>query len=327
MLSKSYTAAVIGLGRIGLGYDLSSGTDDVLTHTKAFMLHDGFELVAGCDPLEVNRENFTAFCGMPAYQDMSAMLTKHRPQVIAVCVPTASHLPVIRQILDEAPPELIICEKPIAPNSDAGQAIVDLCKRYGVKLAVNYMRRYDPVAAYIKELIWSGELGEVYKGVLFYSKGLLHNGSHYLDLLIDWLGPVLACQIVHPGPAQTLAGPEPDVEFMFENGCRLLALAGREECFSVMELDLIGTKGRIRYADLGNTLELWEVGEDPMFPGYRILNKRQPAVQPDLSKYQLHVARIVHYCLTTGTVLPTTGESALQVLKICLDVESRLKNS
>lgn len=318
-----YTAAVVGLGRIGLGYDLTSGEGEVLTHTRAFLKHPGFRLVAGVDPEEANRLAFERFSSTPSYASVSELLAAHRPQVVAVGVPTELHLPVIERILDASPEtKLILCEKPLAKDVEAGRKIISCCEERGVALAVNYMRRYDPAVRRLRTMLNEGELGDIYKGTLFYSKGLLHNGSHYIDLLIDWLGPVVAHQVLDPGPTTTFAGPEPDVIFTFRNGCRVFVLAGRESCYSMMELELVGTKGRVRYGNLGNSIELWTVVEDPTFPGYRILSEKSFPTPPDLLRYQYNVADALHAYLADGTPLPTTGVSALEALTACLAAEA-----
>lgn len=318
-----YTAAIIGLGRIGLGYDLGSGPEEVLSHSKAFQRHPGFELVGGADPDAVNRAAFEQFTGVKAWTDTADMLARLRPQVIAVASPTNSHLAMVELAVAHGP-LAILCEKPLAATMEEGQRMVALCRQAGVLLGVNYMRRFDPAVQAVGREVKAGLLGEVYKGTLWYSKGLLHNGSHYLDLLLDWLGSVADFDIMDPGPTQTLAGPEPDVVFRFSSGCRLYALAAREERYSLIDLDLVGTSGRLRYSNLGARLERWTTQEDPMFPGYTILGEVANAPQPDLGRYQWHVAEGLFQALAHGIPLPSTAVNGLSVLSLCDGVRARI---
>jgi predicted dehydrogenase len=320
-----YTAAIIGLGRIGLGYDLSSGAEEILSHSKAFMHHPGFELVGGVDPDGVKRAAFEQFTGVKAWTDVADMLDRLRPQVVAVASPTHSHMAMVELAVAHGP-LAILCEKPLATMADEGQRMVDLCRQTGVLLGVNYMRRFDPALQAMGRELRAGLLGEVYKGTLWYSKGLLHNGSHYLDLLLDWLGPLEDFDILDPGPTQTLAGPEPDVVFRFASGCRLYALAAREERYSLIDLDLVGTSGRLRYANLGATLERWTTREDPMFPGYTILDKVADVAQPDLGRYQWHVAEGLFQALAHGIPLPSTAVNGLLVLSLCDGVRAKISS-
>lgn len=318
-----FTAAVIGLGRIGLGYDLTSGPEEIFSHSKAFLKHPGFELVGGADPDEGNRVAFERYSGEKAWQGAEDMLAELRPQVVAVASPTASHLSMVELAL-ASKPLAILCEKPLATTEPEGRRIIDLCKQAGVLLGVNYMRRFDPSLRAIGRELRDGAFGEVFKGTLWYSKGLLHNGSHYLDLLLDWLGPVAGFDILDPGPSVTLAGPEPDVVFRFESGCRVYALAAREENYSLIDLDLVGTRGRLRYADQGATLERWATREDPMFPGYTILERAASVPQPDMGRYQWHVVESLYQALAKGHAGPFSAVNGLSVLSLCSKVADRI---
>lgn len=320
-----YTAVVIGLGRIGLGYDLTSGPDEIFSHTKAFLRHPGFELLGGADPDAGNRAAFERYSGKKAWQVAKEMLAELRPQIVAVASPTASHLPMVELAL-ACKPLAILCEKPLAATEPEGRRIVDLCRQAGVLLGVNYMRRFDPSLQAIGRDLRGGAFGEVFKGVLWYSKGLLHNGSHYLDLLLDWLGPVAGFDILDPGPSVMLAGPEPDVVFRFESGCRVYALAAREENYSLIDLDLVGSRGRLRYANLGATLERWVTLEDPMFPGYTILDRATEVPQPDWGRYQWHVVESLFQALAKGNPGPFSAVNGLPVLSLCSKVTDRISS-
>lgn len=56
----------------------------------------------------------------------------------------------------------ILCEKPIAPNVEDAQAIVNVCKRARVGLGTAFPCRYSAPLIAVKEIIDSGEYGEIY---------------------------------------------------------------------------------------------------------------------------------------------------------------------
>ena len=52
-----FTAAVVGLGQVGQGYDYNSPDDSViLTHSTALKFHPRFESIGGVDQDPVQRE-------------------------------------------------------------------------------------------------------------------------------------------------------------------------------------------------------------------------------------------------------------------------------
>ena len=55
----------------------------------------------------------------------------------------------------------ILCEKPLALNSEQAQEMVNVCKENNVLLAVNYVHRYHPLVIKAKELIVNQKLGKL----------------------------------------------------------------------------------------------------------------------------------------------------------------------
>ena len=55
---------------------------------------------------------------------------------------------------------------------------------------MNYTRRFVPEIRSIREAIKSGNYGAFLTGTGYYGKGLLHNGSHMVDLLQFLVGEV-----------------------------------------------------------------------------------------------------------------------------------------
>ncbi len=55
----------------------------------------------------------------------------------------------------------ILCEKPLALNSQEAEAMVQACKNNNVYLAVNYVYRFHPLVAKAKELITNQMLGKL----------------------------------------------------------------------------------------------------------------------------------------------------------------------
>lgn len=303
---KRFSAAVIGLGRIGQGYDYdASGARQVLTHAQAFAAHPAFELVGAVDPLAAERERFARKFAAPAYPDLAGLLAERQPEVYALAVPTALHARLLPQLL-AARPRAVVCEKPLAATLPEGRAMVAAARTVGCSLLVNYIRRFEPGTRALGRALRAGELGEVHKAVAWYSKGLRHSGSHMVDLLCFLLGPAASVEAALPGRAWEGVDPEPDAVLRFGD-CRVALLAAREECFSLHALELVGTRGMARYADGGEQIVC-----------------RGVAIASDMARYQLHVAEALAAHLQHGTPLASDGESALATLAIIEDIVARL---
>ncbi|MDD5176140.1 MAG: Gfo/Idh/MocA family oxidoreductase [Sterolibacterium sp.] len=313
-----WRSAVVGLGRIGMGYDFDQPifTDDtVLTHAAAFAAHPEFDLVGGVDPDIGKRGAFTRKYGVPAFADINGLIAASAPQVLALAIPTAGHGAALKQALT-AQPRLVICEKPLASDLATAQAMVDSAERKSVTLLVNYMRRFDPGIAEARTLIRDGSLGTIFKGTVWYSKGLINNGSHFLDLLAYLLGDATGkAQIISAGIPLADNDPQPDFKITFGN-TEIVFLAAREECYSLGEIDLLGSAGRLTLRDFGQRIETRLKVADPQFPGYHTLETEGRQIKSGLARYQWHVvSAAADWLANRRSDLPSTGVTALATQK------------
>jgi predicted dehydrogenase len=101
-----------------------------------------------------------------------------------------------------------------------------------------------------------------------YSGGLVHNGSHWIDH-VRWLVGEIATLETLPAAGNDAASP--DVRLTFESGAHgaLHACDARE--YAVFETDVVGTRGRVRFIELGHRIEYLAVGDSPYYSGYRNL--------------------------------------------------------
>ena len=76
--------------------------------------------------------------------------------------------------------------------------MIEMCNKNNVKLFVNYIRRSEPSVIQIKKMIEDRIIEAPVRAVAWYSKGLLNNGSHMLNLLEYWLGDVTGFAVIDP---------------------------------------------------------------------------------------------------------------------------------
>jgi predicted dehydrogenase len=306
---QAYTAVVIGLGKIGMGYDMQlDNRDYVLSHVRALQFHRDFFLVAAVDPDPKLRQDFTALIGQPAYARIDDLLAQHRPEIIVVASPTSSHRKVLDSVLDCYHPRVILCEKPLAVTADDAKGMVAACREAGVPLLVNFIRRADPGVQEARRRIVDGSMRGPFKGVAWYSKGVLHNGSHFVDLLSYWLGPIRSFRLITMGRSIGENDAEPDFELDYEMGT-VIFCAVREEDFSHYTVEIVARNGRMRYERGGELL--WQgVEDDANLAGYRRLSATTETFANDTNKYQLHVAEQLSRALRGKSHALCDGEQA-----------------
>lgn len=306
---------LVGLGQIGVGYDLQLDEASVYSHARAFDRHPAYRLAAGVDGQEANRAVFTRHYGAPAYATVEeALAAGVAVDLLVIAVPTAAHGAVLRSVLAVRTPRAVLCEKPLADSVDEARDMVEQCAARGVALYVNYMRRSDSAVIEVARRLHSGAIEGPLKGVCWYSKGLRHNGSHFVNLLEAWLGPLRGHTLIAAGRAWHEDDAEPDVQLQFDKGSVTL-LAAREEAFSHYTIELVAGNGRLRY-EQGGRLVLWQPAEAGALAGYRTLAPQAQELANGMQRYQWHVAEQLAEALAGRPHVLCDGAAALATLEL-----------
>lgn len=307
-----------------MGYDFNTNDPSVVsTHARAFTNHADFELAGGVDPNVDACKKFQQRYGGWAGTDLPQGLRTVNPDVVVVASPTQYHAEAVQMALKCARPKLILCEKPLSYSLEDAYAMVASCREAGCLLYVNYLRRVEPGVQEVKHRLQSGTIASPLKGVLWYTKGLLHNGSHFSNLLEFWLGPVEKFSVINTGHRFGQYDFKPDVQVRFTAG-DVTFLAAPEEHFSHHEIQLIAPNGRLYYA-LGGEEIFWQgVARDPDFPEYTVLSLARESIATESEKLQWHVTDQVSACLRGQSSSLCSGDDALRTLESILEVKAAL---
>lgn len=320
----TFGALVVGLGQIGMCYDLALDPDKlILTHSRAFQQHPEFRLLGGVDPDPERRRLFEDHYGSPAYADIETAVKCQQPDIVSVSVPTPRHLEAVRSILQSGPPAAILCEKPLSYELEEARVMLEVCADRGCRLYANYIRRSDPGVLEVKRRLEDRRIACPVKGVAWYSKGLFHNGSHFLNLLQYWLGDVQAFRVVEPGRLLDGLDPEPDLVVSFANGT-IYFVAAQEEHFSHYTVELIAPNGRLRYEQGGARISWQATAKDAACAGYTVLNATEEIIQTDLGRIQWHVADQLAASLQGREARICTGVDALRTLESLTAIRASL---
>lgn len=152
-----------------------------------------------------------AFGVSGVYDDWREMLDKHSVDLVGIATPTIHHAPMALAALDAG--AHVICEKPMAMNSDEAQAMLDKAEALGRVHMIGHELRFNPTRRKIRQLIADGYIGDVrhvnivnisatwgdpasrpagdWWSMADMGGGRLGaNGSHQIDLLRFWLGDI-----------------------------------------------------------------------------------------------------------------------------------------
>ncbi len=266
-----WRAALIGCGKIGSEFADDPRAKGIQSHAQAYAASPQMELTGVCDADPAKAQACGARWKVKnTYTDPARLLAEQRPQIVSICTPDATHFAIARQVLNSPGVAGILLEKPLAMTLEEASQLVQLAREKNVKLAINYSRRYAASHRQLRQFIQSGQLGAIQNIHGSYTKGLLHNGTHWFDLVRFLIGEVKTVwgqdQLGEKSPDPTL-----DARLELARGATAYLQGCDATAFTVFEYVITGTRGRVRVSNGGDTFEFFTVADDPNFSGYRIL--------------------------------------------------------
>ncbi len=145
-MSKNYTVALFGAGRIGN------------VHARNVFDHAETTLKYVIDPVEGPARDLAARCGA-THVDEATALSDRTVDAIVVCSLTSTHAELIEKGLKAG--KAVFCEKPIDLSIDRVAACLESIKDCPPPLFVAFNRRFDPGVAEMRRRIEAGDIGEL----------------------------------------------------------------------------------------------------------------------------------------------------------------------
>jgi len=214
---KRYRVAQVGVGSRGK------------IHANAFLeLPDRFELVVLCD---LGREKLETYADSRdlspdiLYADAKKMLDEIRPDVFCFVTQPDLRLPMV-ELAGKYGVKGLAFEKPMATSLREAWAITKLCRKNNIKAVVSHQHKYLTSLQKMKEIVDSGDIGQVIYVNATCQAWLAQLGTHYMDYILwanngsraKWaVGHVHGKELLndhHPSPNYTMGHVE------FENGVR-----------------------------------------------------------------------------------------------------------
>lgn len=311
-----YRAAIIGCGKIGSEFADDPRIKDIFSHGGAYDSCPDTTLVAVCDSDLEKAEKCGHRWGVKdVYTDFQRMVEESKPDIVSVCTPDATHYQIIRDVMEYDCIRAIFAEKPLALNLSEAKELVRFVHEKKIILSVNYFRRYAPnhreLCLFLQD---KSNIGEIQTVSGYYTKGILHNGSHWLDLARFLVGEIQSVQ-GFPGAQINTDDPTVSAYLLFNNGASGFLFGCDEKKFDIFEMDIIGTMGRIRIIDSGHTIEKYRIDDDPNYSGYKAFatGTRNSGGMTDSL---LHAVEDIVKCLETGREPICSGLDGLEALRI-----------
>jgi predicted dehydrogenase len=193
--------AVAGCGHIGK------------RHAEMITRDEGAGLSVLCD-IRPREELGLEDYDVPFFPDFDALLSARLPaDVISICTPNGLHAPMAVKAMEAG--YHVIIEKPLALTLADAEKIVYTSLKYRKQVFCVMQNRYSPPSVWIKEMITSGRLGDIYMVQLncywnrdgrYYKPGGWHGSaaldggtlftqfSHFIDIMYWLFGDICNIQ-------------------------------------------------------------------------------------------------------------------------------------
>lgn len=315
---------IVGCGRIAGGYDEAGSPERVLSHAGAYRRHPGFEMVACVERDAERRKAFMAHWNIPhGFADLASCFDARLGiEVASLCLPTEAHAAALARLL-ELPLRAVLCEKPLTDDVAENRRLVEAYEAAGRLLAVNYMRRWDPDLRALAHDLRSGRWGEVRAAVGYYSKGLLNNGSHMVDLVDLLIGPARLCTTLSSRVDWREDDPSIDVALACD-GVPVYLIAGDSRDYTLFELEIVAERGVISIEDSGCVIRTRAATDSDRYPGQRHLGPERQS-PTGLERGMMAVIDNLHSAITMGEPLACDGRQALAVEGLCAEIRAAQK--
>ena len=124
---------------------------------------DKCDMVAFCDTKIERAEKAAAEYGVEGakvYSDYKELLKDPEIDVVHVCTPNVMHCPITCAAFEAG--KHVMCEKPMAHNTEAAQKMMDAWKASGKKFTIGYQNRFRADTQMLHKACEADEFGEIY---------------------------------------------------------------------------------------------------------------------------------------------------------------------
>jgi len=264
-------AGIIGCGDIAGGYDQKKSEDGVFSHAGAYRSDARLDIVAAFDVDHKKLENFCSFWDIGIACHSLEEILSQQLDIISLCTPDDTHERMLEMIVASGCCQHIWCEKPLTTSAEGAKRVIRQAIIKGVSLWLTNQRRWEPAHLELKKGLAAGVIGEIVHITAYYVKGITHIGCTAIDTIRFLCGEVAWVAALPPFRGGSY-GEDPSLRGVLglESGATasLIGCDLRKYVYSLFEIDIVGTHGRIRIENNGDKIMVYGLKSYIHYPGF-----------------------------------------------------------
>lgn len=324
---KVYNVLIVGAGSIGAmkddKYDYPGG-NNILTIAHAADAHPKTQLVQIIDS---NKERLIQATKKWNCAGSLNIKSSYECPIVAVCTPTESHHDVIKQVIKNIKGvKVILAEKPFCSNIKQAKQIKKLCEKNNIVLLIDYIRNYDPGHQLLASKIWEGAFGVIYNVTVQYTRGMIHEACHAINLMNVFFGKCKSIQIPNKKALIDRDKNDPTrmVVFNYEQCPNVVFMPVGGRAYSIFEITIMTEKGKIVITDHGKRIDWYGRVPEPTYGSYDTITDKPIRTKTELTQaLSYYVGTAVNAIELPDFANPCSVDDALEVHHI-LEVYKKL---
>src|SRR5215208_85808 len=278
---------------------------------------------------------------LPTVDDFQDVLTDEGVEAVAIATPVGTHGELATAALEAG--KHVFIEKPLAGSLAEAQSLISLARERSLVLMPGHTFLYSPPVNMIRDLIRSGELGDIY----FISSSRVNLGIHQSDVSIVWdLGPhdfSILRYWLHDLPDRVSAVSRScilpgvaDVAFVsleYPSGTLAHAEMSWLSPSKLRRTTIVGSERMVVYDDASTEpVRIFDAGVVPSDPAtfgeYRLTYRTGSIVSPRVEATEPLALELEDFCraVRTGSEPRSSTEIGYDVIRMVEAVEGSLEN-
>lgn len=317
------------LGIIGIGH---LGT----FHLKVCKNIEEIELIGIFDLDPQRTKRAAQEFGVNPFFSLEELLSQ--VQAVSIVVPTSEHFTVARTCLEHGCH--LFLEKPITATVEQAETLIALAKKYGLKLQVGHIERFNPAFLALDSMELNPMFIETHRLSQFNPRGtdvsvILDLMIHDLDIILNLVKAPLtqidACGVSVVSPGEDIA----NVRLSFANGCVANLTASRISVKKMRKMRIFQPNQYLALDFLKQEVEIFKLSKQKEQNGLKItqigigeqkkdifyLKPPVPAINPLQEELKSFAQSIL-----LDQPVRVSGEEGLRNLKIATEIINQLKS-
>jgi predicted dehydrogenase len=255
----------IGIAAVGYGYWGPNVVRNIAERPE-------FRLVGLCERDDSRAQDFSnRYPDVRVERDLDELLLDPRIQAVSIATPPRSHYPLVSRALEAG--KHVLVEKPLATSVAEAEHLIEIARLADRVLMPGHTFVYSPPVNKVRELIHSGELGDVYFVTssrmnlgLYQPDGVISDlAPHDLSILLYWLDRPVA-QIAAAGQSVFQDGV-PETAFLtvtFVGGTTANVQISWMAPRKMRQMVVVGSKRMVQYEDTSSdeSVRIYDRGLD-----------------------------------------------------------------